>query len=316
MSAVRALAPRDMLSELEPVLATGLDRHLKAANEWFPHDYIPYEQGRNFEQEPWQASDSTLPDIGQTALEVNLLTEDNLPYYHLGLWDVFGENEAWGEWVRRWTSEEGRHAIVLRDYLTVTRGVDPIALERGRMEMVQLGYAPDWVDLGPLDTVVFTTMQELATRISHRNTGVITRDPVAERITQRIATDENLHYVFYRDMASAAVEIDPSEMVLAMRRQVRDFAMPGADMPGFRAKAKQMAAAGIYNFRIHHDQVLTPVLLKHWRLHDLTGLSDEAQRARDDIVAHMERLDRVASRLDESNTPVLGSSVDTEASLP
>jgi acyl-[acyl-carrier-protein] desaturase len=313
MRAVRAIAPPDLLTELEPVLATGLDRHLAAAGEWFPHEFVPYERGRNFEREPWNPADSMLPDIAQIALEVNLLTEDNLPYYHLNLWDAFRRNDAWREWLRRWTAEEGRHSIVLRDYLTVTRGVDPVALERGRMQAVQLGYDPAWAELGPLDTVVFTTFQELATRISHRNSGTITADPIAERIMQRIATDENLHYVFYRDVAAAAVELDPSSVVLAIRRQVRDFAMPGADMPGFRDKAKRMAAAGVYNFRIHLDQVLTPVLLKHWRLHELTGLSDEAERARDDITRHMERLDRVATRLDELHQPVLGSAAERRA---
>ena len=61
-----------------------------ATSEWFPHDYVPYEEGRNFVKEPWQPSDSRLPDIAQTALEINLLTEDNLPYYHLALWRTFG----------------------------------------------------------------------------------------------------------------------------------------------------------------------------------------------------------------------------------
>jgi acyl-[acyl-carrier-protein] desaturase len=70
-----------------------------------------------------------------------------------------------------------------------------------------------------------------------------------------------------------------------------------------------MAVAGIYNFRIHHDQVLVPVLLKHWRISDLTDLTDEAKVARDEILAHMERLDRVASKLDEMNAPVTGSRV-------
>ena len=114
-----------VLHELMPLVETSLDRHLGATSEWFPHDYVPYEQGRNFVEEPWQPSDSRLPDIAQTALEINLLTEDNLPYYHLALWRTFGDEEAWGEWVRRWTAEEGRHAIVIRDYLTVTRGLRP-----------------------------------------------------------------------------------------------------------------------------------------------------------------------------------------------
>jgi acyl-[acyl-carrier-protein] desaturase len=309
MSAVRVPTSGEMLRELRPSVEKGLHRHHATASEWFPHEYIPYERGRNFVEEPWVPQDSKLPDIAQTALELNLLTEDNLPFYNLAIWTTFGNEEAWGEWVRQWVAEEGRHAIVLRDYLTVTRGIDPVALERGRMDMVKRGWYPEFAELGPLDGVVFTSLQELATRISHRNTGIVTEDPIAEKICSRIATDENLHYVFYRDLAAAAFEVDPSNMLLALRRQVKGFAMPGAEMPGFHAKAKAMAVAGIYNFRIHHDQVLAPVLLKHWRINELTDLTDEAKVARDEILAHMERLDRVASKLDEMNAPVTASRV-------
>jgi acyl-[acyl-carrier-protein] desaturase len=212
--------------------------------------------------------------------------------------------------VRRWTAEEGRHAIVLRDYLTVTRGVDPMTLEQGRMDQAMRGWYPDFAELGPLDGVVFTTIQELATRISHRNTGAITDDDTAERLCARVATDENLHYVFYRDMAIAALELDPNAMVEAMHRQITHFEMPGAGIPGFRDKAKAMARAGIYNLRIHHDQVLRPVLDKHWRLADLQGLSDRSQRLRDEIVAYVERLDRVAAKLGEPLGPVRGDLSD------
>jgi acyl-[acyl-carrier-protein] desaturase len=310
MTAARVPSSGDLLHELRPTVERGLDRHHSSASEWFPHEYVPYERGRNFLDEPWVPQDSTLPDIAQVALELNLLTEDNLPYYNLAIWTAFTGEEAWGEWVRQWVAEEGRHAIVLRDYLTVTRGLDPVELERGRMGMVKRGWYPEFADLGPLDGVVFTSIQELATRISHRNTGTVTEDPIAEKICARVATDENLHYVFYRDLAAEAFQIDPSGMMLALRRQVKGFAMPGADMPGFRDKAKAMAAAGIYNFRIHHDQVLVPVLHKHWRITELTGLTDEAEVARDEIVSHMERLDRVAARLDEINAPVTAERVE------
>ncbi len=295
-----------ILNELMPSVARSLDRHLRSTSEWFPHDYVPYEMGRNYIKEPWQPSDSTLPDVAQTALEVNLLTEDNLPYYHLALWQTFGNDEAWGEWVRRWTAEEGRHAIVIRDFLTVTRGVDPQVLEQGRMDQATRGWYPQFADQGPLDGVVFTTLQELATRISHRNTGAITEDPAAEKLCARIANDENLHYVFYRDMAATVLEMNASEMLLAMRRQILDFAMPGAAIPGFREKAKAMAQAGIYNLRIHLDQVVRPVLEKHWRIQDLNDLTDEAKVARDEIYSHMARLDRIATKLGESLGPIKG----------
>jgi acyl-[acyl-carrier-protein] desaturase len=310
MTKSRPVSDEVVLHELMPLVEKSLDRHVGAANEWFPHDYVPYEEGRNFVKEPWRPEDSRLPDIAQTALEINLLTEDNLPYYHLALWRTFGEEEAWGEWVRRWTAEEGRHAIVIRDYLTVTRGCDPKALEQGRMDQALRGWYPEFAEQGPLDGVVFTTLQELATRISHRNTGAITDDETAEKLCSRVATDENLHYVFYRDMAVQAIQMNPSAMVEAMHRQITNFAMPGAGIPGFREKAKAMAQAGIYNLRIHLDQVLRPVLDNHWRLADIEGLSDEAKQKREDIYTHLERLDRVAARLGEPLGPVRGDLSD------
>ena len=176
-------------------------------------------------------------------------------------------------------------------YLTVTRGVDPDLLERGRMDQALRGWYPSFAEQGPLDGVVFTTIQELATRISHRNTGALTRRRDAEKLCARVATDENLHYVFYRDMAINAIELDPSEMVLAMHRQILNFEMPGAGIPGFRQKAKAMAQAGVYNLRIHLEQVLRPVLDNHFRLAELDGLTDDAERAREEIFEYLERLD-------------------------
>jgi len=304
---------RQMLDDREAIVrclhlmtvARSLERHLASSVEWFPHEFVPYEERRSFIDEPWRPSDSRLSEVAQTALEVNLLTEDNLPYYHLSIWDAFGRHESWAEWVRRWTAEEGRHAIVLRDYLVCTRGVDPRQLERGRMAMVQRGWYPEFAKLGPLDGVAFTSVQELATRISHRNAGLVTDDETAVTLAARVATDENLHYVFYRDLATAAFQVDPSEMMLAVRRQVVGFKMPGVDMPGFAEKARAMARAGIYNLRIHHDQVLLPLLHKHWRIAEIDGLTDDAKRARDEILAHLGRLDGVARKLGEPDAPIV-----------
>lgn len=42
--------------------------------------------------------------------------------------------------MHRWRAEEGRHAIALRDYLVVTRNIDPVSLGRGRMQTTLAGY--------------------------------------------------------------------------------------------------------------------------------------------------------------------------------
>ena len=283
-----------LLIELEPEAGRLYDRHAKVAQEWFPHDYIPYRLGRDFDKEPWTPDQPRLTGVAQTAFEIGLLTEDNLPSYHRLIHGMFGKGDgAWINWVGRWTAEEGRHAIVLRDYLTVTRNIDPIALERGRMTQLQNGYEHEAPDT--LHGLAYVTFQELATRIAHRNTGRYSEDPVADKIMVRIAADENLHMVFYRDILSAALAIEPSAAVKAIVDEVLAFQMPGAGIPGFLRKAATIAKAGIYDLRVHRDEVLLPVI-QHWRLFELTGLNASAEKARQRLAEHLEQLDAAANR--------------------
>ena len=90
--------------------------------------------------EAWEPDQSKLSDVARTSLIVNLLTEDNLPSYHHEIATIFGRDGAWGTWVHRWTAEEGRHGIAIRDYLLATRAVDPVALERARMTHMEAGF--------------------------------------------------------------------------------------------------------------------------------------------------------------------------------
>jgi acyl-[acyl-carrier-protein] desaturase len=290
-------ADQHLLTELEPVATELLERHLAVAKEWFPHDYVPYSQGRDYDREPWTPDHSRLTGVAQVAFEVNLLTEDNLPSYHREIYDMFGKRDsAWMEWVHRWTAEEGRHSIVLRDYLVVTRAVDPVALERGRMAVMSTGYEKDGKDT--LRGMAYVSFQELATRISHRNTGRYSEDPVADRIMARISADENLHMVFYRDMLHAAFRLAPSDAIRAIAAEVLGFQMPGAGMPDFGVKAVQIANAGIYDLRSHHDDVIWP-LLRHWGFFEAEGLDEDAERARQQTAEFLAKLDAMATRQDE-----------------
>ncbi len=287
---------RTLLHELEGEAGRLYDRHASVAVEWFPHDYIPYRLGRDFDKEPWTPDQPRLTGVAQTAFEINLLTEDNLPSYHRLIYGMFGRGDgAWLNWVGRWTAEEGRHAIVLRDYLTVTRNIDPIMLERGRMAQLQQGY--ERPSSSTLRGLAYVTFQELATRISHRNTGRYSNDPVADKIMIRIAADENLHMVFYRDILSAAIEVMPSAAVRAIVDEVLAFEMPGAGIPNFLRKAALIAKARIYDLRSHRDEVLLPVI-KHWRIFELQGLDAAAEEARRRLAEHLETLDVAAARFE------------------
>jgi acyl-[acyl-carrier-protein] desaturase len=288
---------RSLLQELEPEAGRLYDRHAKVAVEWFPHEFIPYRLGRDFDKEPWTPDQPRLTGVAQTAFEIGLLTEDNLPSYHRLIHGMFGRGDgAWINWVGRWTAEEGRHAIVLRDYLTVTRNIDPVLLERGRMTQLQQGYDHDAPDT--LHGLAYVAFQELATRIAHRNTGRYSDDPVADKIMVRIAADENLHMVFYRDILAAAIKIEPSAAVCAIVDEVLAFAMPGAGIPGFIRKAAQIAKAGIYDIRVHREDVLMPII-KYWGIFELTNLNAAAEAARQRLADHLESLDQAARKFEE-----------------
>jgi acyl-[acyl-carrier-protein] desaturase len=288
--------PSDLSEQLELRLASATQRHLSVAKEWFPHDYVPWGEGRDFAMlggEDWSPEQSRLSETAKAAMITNLLTEDNLPSYHREIATRFGRDGAWGTWVGRWTAEENRHGIAMRDYLVVTRGVDPVELERARMDYMTSGY--DSGDKTALEAVTYVSFQELATRVSHRNTGKVTQDPIADKMLARISKDENLHMVFYRNIVAAALEIAPDATMRAIADEVIGFEMPGATMAGFRRNSTIIAKAGIYDLRLHHDDVIMPVL-RHWNVFEREGLGHVGEQAREKLATFLEGLDAQATK--------------------
>ncbi|MCP2339882.1 acyl-ACP desaturase [Actinomadura rupiterrae] len=289
-----------LLTELEPVVENELNRHLGMAKEWFPHQYVPWSQGRDYDGplggEGWEPGDSKITPEARESLFVNLLTEDNLPGYHRAIADVFGRDGAWGTWVNRWTAEENRHGIVIRDYLSVTRAIDPVALERARMHHMEVGYEADHGE-SLLHGVAYVSFQELATRVSHRNTGKASGDPLCDQMLARVAADENLHMVFYRNLLGAAFDLAPDETMRAVTDVVKGFQMPGHSIDGFLRKSVTIANAGIYDLRLHHDDVLFPVLRK-WNVFDRTDLTGDGEKAREELAEFMSALDGAATKFE------------------
>lgn len=295
----RVLTQLELLRELEPVAETNVNRHLSMTKDWHPHDYVPWDEGRNFAAMggvDWEPGQSQLGEVAKAAMITNLLTEDNLPSYHREIAESFSRDGIWGTWVGRWTAEENRHGIVMRDYLVVTRGVDPVALENARMEHMTNGFgSPN--ETGMLHSVAYVTFQELATRVSHRNTGLACNDSIADKMLQRIAADENLHMIFYRNICDAALDVAPVQTLHAIVDVLKNFEMPGAGMPNFRRNGVLMAKHGIYDLRQHLDDVVMPVLRK-WRIFERDFGSGGAQSL-DELGTFLENLERQAVKFEE-----------------
>ncbi len=88
----------------------------------------------------------TLPDHITDALEIVLITKDNLASYHHRLAEHFILAGWWGKWIGRWTADENLHAFALRGRFLDLIGAQqanegPVASMRFNQRMVSgLGF--------------------------------------------------------------------------------------------------------------------------------------------------------------------------------
>ncbi|WP_074322986.1 acyl-ACP desaturase, partial [Mycobacteroides abscessus] len=295
--------------ELEPVVEENVHRHLGVTKDWNPHDYVPWSEGKNYKAlggQDWDPEQSKLSEVAKIAMITNLLTEDNLPSYHREIAMNFTMDGPWGTWVNRWTAEENRnrHGIAIRDYLVVTRSVDPVELEKLRIAQMTSGFSPGQnrqnipFSESLFDSVVYVTFQELATRVSHRNTGKACAEPVADELLKRISTDENLHMIFYRNLVEAGMHIAPDQALKSIHKVLDNFKMPGYTIPGFRRNAVTIATGGVYDPQSHLDEVVMPVLRK-WRIFERDDITGEGEWYREDLARVVTDLKKTSADFEE-----------------
>jgi acyl-[acyl-carrier-protein] desaturase len=219
--------------DLEPVVAENLQRHLDTAEEWFAHDFVPFDQGENFAMlggKDWEPAQQKLPQTVVDALEILLITKDNLAGYHRELVEHFILDMKWGRFLGRWTAEEHLHAIALRNYLVVTRNFDPAANEHVRVQHVMnKGYRAS--EFTQVETLAFMAFFERSHAVFCRRLAEQIDEPVLKSLVERIAVDEERH---------------EAETVAAVARRAAALQVIGADIEEYRDKVDNAAAAGIF----------------------------------------------------------------------
>jgi acyl-[acyl-carrier-protein] desaturase len=257
--------------ELEPVVQENYERHIDT-ELWYAHDHVPYDQGENFKflgGRDWDASQVTLSKPVTDALEILLITKDNLAGYHRELVEHFILEGWWGKWLGRWTAEENLHAIVLREYLVVTREIDPAANEDVRVEHVMKGYRADRYT--QVETLVFMALYERAHAVFCRRLAAQIDEPVLRKLVETIATDEERHEQFFADIVAACLRIVPDETIAAIAARASEMPTVGADIDAYQDKLANVAQAGIFD----GDQLRQVISdrIKAWGLADRQELS-------------------------------------------
>jgi acyl-[acyl-carrier-protein] desaturase len=282
-----------LVEELAGPAAVLFNRHLGASKQWYPFEDVPWQAASDFEEEAWNAQQYPLSQGVQSAIIVNVLTEDNLPYYTHTIMSPLKADHPLLEWSRRWTAEEWRHSAAIRDWILATRAIDPYRLEDDRMVQMSKGQVPQSESVAEM--ISYVSFQELATQVAHRNTGMaLDKTKRGKKIMSKVAGDEGLHHAFYRDLVLAGLEIDPSTMVMAIQSELRNFKMPGTGIPGFAQHEEAIALAGIFGAQQFVEAVVKPTLA-YWRIFELEGLSPAAEQAREKMSRNVAGLSRLAA---------------------
>jgi acyl-[acyl-carrier-protein] desaturase len=276
------LTDRELLESLAVDVELLLRKHVDVADGWQPHDLVPWDDGRNFAflgGTDWTPDQSELGETAKLALTVSVLIADNLPSYHREI-GKYLRTGAWWRWVGRWTAEENRHEITIRNYLMVTRAVDPVELERLRMEHMTKGFRRPAMHL--LDVLANCAFEESASAVRHRNIAALGENPLVTAIAERIALDDELQSVFFADLISAALDLVPDQTVRAIADRIAGFEVPTVTLSDGRDSDEVLAEAGVYDRAKEGELVFAP-LLRRWNIFTRTDFGPDGELARDEL---------------------------------
>jgi acyl-[acyl-carrier-protein] desaturase len=295
------------LNELSQEVTRQMDRHDNSPRIFVPAE-IEAEIAQAIRDKSYMPDDEPIPEEVIDALIVNLLTEDGLPYYTSTLEHVAPPDHPFTEWIHWWTAEEGRHSPSIFAFIKLSGKVDLRWLEAARMHTMRYPETPHPKSF--IEGLVYPTIQEVATEISHRNT--INKLPDTHRKMGRksispVVGDEVKHGIFYGNLSEAAFKIDSSTTIIAIARQIKSFSMPGRGIPDFDNRSEAIENAGIFGLR-QLKNIYDDLLSTRWPIESAEGLSPDAEKARDLIIRKLGTMAKILSRRDEREEAATASS--------
>lgn len=279
---------------------------------WQPSDLLPDSENDTFFEEVKELREiaKDLPYDFWVVMVGDTITEEALPTYESWLMNVEGvDNEGrngWSKWIRNWTGEENRHGDVLNKYLYLSGRVNMREVEMTSQHLINDGF-----DIGtgtdPYKNFVYTSFQELATYISHSRVAQIAKqygDKKLSKMCRLISGDEMRHHLAYSEFVDRIFKVDPSEMMLAFQYMMKQkIVMPAHFL---RESGQKISTAfdqfsdsaqriGVYTANDYVD--IMEKLIQKWDIEKISGLTDEAEKARDYLVKLPARMAKISERL-------------------
>ncbi len=279
---------------------------------WQPSDFLPNSESDTFFEEVKELRElaKDLPYDFWVAMVGDTITEEALPTYESWLMDVEGvdnvERNGWSKWVRQWTGEENRHGDVLNKYLYLSGRVNMREVEITTQHLISDGF-----DIGtgrdPYKNFVYTSFQELATYVSHNRVSQLAKtygDNKLSKMCKMIAGDEMRHHHAYSEFVTQIFKVDPSEMMLAFNYMMKNkITMPAGFLresgekisSAFEQFSNSAQRIGVYTANDYVE--IMQKLIDKWEIDKITGLTDEAEKARDYLMKLPGRMAKVSERM-------------------
>lgn len=303
----------EVMQFLENKIDSFIDEFLIPVEKiWQPSDLLPNSESDNFLEEVKELREiaKDLPYDFWVVMVGDTITEEALPTYESWLMEVEGvknlERNSWSKWIRQWTGEENRHGDVLNKYLYLSGRVNMREVEQTTHHLINDGF-----DIGtgkdPYKNFVYTSFQELATFISHSRVSKIAKqygDKKLSKLCNLVAGDEMRHHLAYSEFVNQIFKVDPSEMMLAFQYMMKlKITMPAHFLresgqkisSAFEAFSNSAQKMGVYTALDYVD--ILKKLNVIWGIDKLSGLTDEAERARDFLMKLPDRMAKISERL-------------------
>ena len=304
----------EVIGMLEGFVAATVDDSLLDPDDcWQPTDFLPDMSKEDATDELKKLRERTacIPDTVISSLVGNMITEEALPSYQTFFNLMLNEeknltsNNGWVRWSRAWTAEENRHGDLLNKYLYLSGRCDMKAVEQTIHRLIYNGFNAN-TDHDPYQTIVYTSFQERATKISHVNTGKLADkagDSSLSKICKTIAGDEARHEKAYKSFMSKIFDIDPDGALHAFEQMMRkQIVMPvalmadGAKNPNIFADFSAITQKiGVYTTWDYAS--IIEHLVSLWKIETLSGLKDGAAKAQDYLSTLAARYKRIAERM-------------------
>ncbi|SFE51511.1 acyl-ACP desaturase [Flavobacterium xueshanense] len=303
----------EVMQFLEKNVDSFVDQYLIPVEKiWQPTDFLPNSQSDTFFDEVKELREiaKELPYDFWVTLVGDTITEEALPTYESWLMDVEGidnvERNGWSKWIRQWTGEENRHGDLLNKYLYLSGRVNMREVEITTQHLINDGF-----DIGtgrdPYKNFVYTSFQELATYVSHNRVAQMAKkygDNKLSKMCKMIAGDEMRHHHAYSEFVTRIFQIDPSEMMLAFQYMMKaKIVMPAHFLresgqkisTAFEQFSDSAQRIGVYTAADYVD--IMQKLIEKWEIDKISGLTDEAEKARDYLMKLPGRMAKISERM-------------------